>query len=415
MLLSELGRGVAIGIIAVTLALGKATVALLIIAAVIEGFLEVFSGLAERRYVGSLVDREQVPSALVRIEARTHVVLLAGRPLGGLLFEIKPIYPYIADALTFLYSVAMLFGIKEDKGHQEPPRKPRQPISMGNLVYDIKAGLRSIYEDRFSRVVIFSFSIGTMLFQALIMIFLADAHSQDFSALDIGAILGASGVGGTLGSAMASRLLTKVRNSWTQSQSLMRIQAAIWVGGFTVLVFLAGRQVIFTAIIMAILGFSGAVGNIVLDTHLLCNSDKEMLARVTSVSRLASFAACAIGPVLGGFLVQKLGVRPAMLWLFFTTPTLLALAVLTPSVPSPRRPLDSSEEADPASGRPRPERLPSVTADGPSVTAALEPGAAGATPGQTGASRIRSASISAGLNRPRAPVLVVGQARQHQG
>jgi dihydroorotase-like cyclic amidohydrolase len=70
---------------------------------------------------------------------------------------------------------------------------------------------------------------------------------------------------------------------------------------------------------------------------------------------MASFAACAIGPVFGGLLVQKLGVRPAMLWLFLTTPALLALAVLTPSVPSPRRSLDSSEEADPAPRRSQPD------------------------------------------------------------
>jgi len=113
MLLSELGRGVAIGIVALTLAIGKPIVAILMAVAVIEGVLEVFSGLAEQRYVGSLVERDQISSALVRIEARTHIVLVAGRPLGGLLFGIGPIFPFLADFFSFIYSVIALFGIKD--------------------------------------------------------------------------------------------------------------------------------------------------------------------------------------------------------------------------------------------------------------------------------------------------------------
>ena len=48
MLLSELGRGLAIGVIAVTMAFGRPMVALLMTVAVIEGVLEVFSQLARR-------------------------------------------------------------------------------------------------------------------------------------------------------------------------------------------------------------------------------------------------------------------------------------------------------------------------------------------------------------------------------
>ena len=76
MLVSELGRGLAIATVAVTLAVGRPIVALLIAVAVIEGVLEVFSGLAERRYIGTFVERNEVASALVSMEARTHVVVV---------------------------------------------------------------------------------------------------------------------------------------------------------------------------------------------------------------------------------------------------------------------------------------------------------------------------------------------------
>jgi len=55
MLVSETGRGVAIAAVAIMLVMGKPNVPLLTAAAVVEGVLGVFSTLAERRCVGSIV------------------------------------------------------------------------------------------------------------------------------------------------------------------------------------------------------------------------------------------------------------------------------------------------------------------------------------------------------------------------
>jgi MFS family permease len=327
MLLSELGRGVAIAAVAATLALGKPEVALLMAVAVVEGVFEVFSGLAERRYVGSLVGPDQVSSALVRTEARTHIVLVAGRPLGGLLFGIGSIYPFLADTVSFIYSVAVLTGIRDASSTAEVPAPPRDLPPRNSLASDISQGLRWMFDDKFAPMAIIAFSFGTLIFQALVMVFISDAHNRGLPAFGIGMVLAASGVGGALGSLAAPRLLRRAGPSW------IRIQTWIWLAGFACLVLLAGQQFFYTAIIMALLGLTGALGNIALDTHLMRKANKEMLARVTSIGRLASFAACATGPVIGGVLVQEFGVQHAMLWLFSFTPVLLLLSALTP-VPS---------------------------------------------------------------------------------
>ncbi len=334
MLFSEVGRGAAIASVAVTLAIGKPIVWLLIAVAVIEGVLEVFSGLAERRYVGSLVEPENVPSALVRIEARTHVVVVAGRPLGGLLFGIGPIFPFLADAASFFYSTVALTRIKEERPAKRKAASPEKPPPDNTLASDISQGMRWMLGDRFAVMAIILFSYGTLIFQALIMVFLSDAHNRRLPALVVGMVLAASGAGGALGSLVAPRLLPRVSHAWVQ------IQTWIWVAGFAVLVLPAGREFLLTAVVMAILGLTGALGNITLDTHLMREADQEMLARVTSIGRLASFAACTAGPLLGGVLVQCLGVQPAMLWLFCVTPVLVLLSALTPtpSAEVPRRP-----------------------------------------------------------------------------
>lgn len=328
MLVSEIGRGAAIAAVAITLAMGKPRVPLLTVAAVIEGVLEVFSTLAERRCVGSLVRGDQVPPALVRLEARTHVVLLAGRPLGALLFGIAPILPFLADVASFIYSVTALVRLKSRWPTDGKAEARREPASGGGLRMDIRNGLHQLRGDRFACVVIIMFSAGTLIFQALIMAFLADAHAQKLSALFIGIVLAASGVGGAAGSAAASRLLKRVSHTW------IRLQAFIWFLGFAVLALLACRQILLMATVMAILGFTGAMGNIELDIHLMRNFDEDMLARVTSMSRLVALIACATGPVLGGILVQGLGVQGALTCLFLITSGLPLLAIFVPSRPA---------------------------------------------------------------------------------
>jgi MFS family permease len=331
MLVSEVGRGVAIAMVAIMLVMDKPNVPLLTAAAVVEGVLGVFSTLAERRCVGSIVRPGQVSSALVRLEGRNHVVLLVGRPLGGLLFGIEPILPFLVDVATFIYSVAALAAIKSRWPAVAGGTEVSYESASGNrLSSDIRNGLRRLCEDRFACVVIMAFSAGTLIFQALIMLFLADAHAQKLSALAIGIVLAASGIGGALGSAAASWLLSRVRYSW------IKLQTLIWFLGFAVLALLTGPQVILMATVMAILGFTGATGNIALDTHLMRNFDKDMLARVTSMSRLLSLIACAIGPAVGGIIVQVFGITGAMTLLFLVTSVLPLLAVIAPAAAGAR-------------------------------------------------------------------------------
>jgi hypothetical protein len=334
MLASELCRGLAVATVVATLALGEHIVWLLMVVAAIEGILEVFSGLAERRYIGSLIERNDAPSALVSMEARTHVVVVIGRPLGGLLFGITPMLPFLADTASFVYSVVTLKRIGDNKSRDESRKPSRRIAPDDGLINEIKQGLGWIHDDKFARMAILSFSVGTLFFQALIMVFLSDAQSRHLSAYAIGMILAASGVGGALGSAAASRLLKRIRYPW------IRIQTSIWVIGFAFLSLPGGRQFFCVEIVMAVLGFTGAVGNLALDTHVAKRVDKEMVARVTSVSRLASYSACAIGPMLGGVLVLEFGVAHAMTCLFLATPILLLLAAFTPPASGHR---DSSQ------------------------------------------------------------------------
>jgi MFS family permease len=341
MLLSEIGRGLAIASVVVMVALGRPSMMLLIVAAIIEEILEIFSTLAERRYIRALVPRGQASAAQVRIEARTHVVVLMGRPLGGLLFEITPIGPFLANVATFVISVAALFGIET--------RRPAERATVSSLAReigargrlrrsclgqprnrqlrnDISEGVCWLWGNGFARTAMALSESTTLICQATIMVFLAVAHSRQMSSIAVGTVLAASGLGGAVGSFVASRL-----PAWS-TRSLIQVQMWFWSAAFAVLAISGGESPFWMGLVMAVLGFTGAMGNIEVGTYLIQHVAENMLARVTSIGRLMSFAAGAIGPVVGGFLFQRYGVQDTVNSLLIVTMLLAIYSLFTPSM-----------------------------------------------------------------------------------
>jgi hypothetical protein len=352
MLISEFGRGVAIATVAGAILLHSANLPLLIVAAVAEETLEVFSTLAERRYLSWLVGQEDPSPALVRMEARTHVMVLAGRPLGGFLFTAMPMLPFAIDAISFAISVTSLAIIKTAQvsdlityvrarilAHPQvegnikvsvgqPARSHIKQIPWKKLRDDIRASTQWIIHDRFSRIMILLSAGTTFVCQALIIIFISYAHSRLRSPVLIGVALAASGLGGAIGSALASRLSEPTRNHWTL------VRMCTWTVAAIALAASGGQTLFLLSFVVGALGFTGALGNVQLSTYLLHKAPREMLACVTSVGRLVSFGACALGPVLGGFLVQEYSLQTGASLLCFAIFALsfLCLPLLSPTI-----------------------------------------------------------------------------------
>jgi MFS family permease len=326
MLRSELSRSAAIMAIVALLAahligvIGLVALVFGLIAlAAIEQSLAVFSELAERRFASSLVEPCQVVPALARSEARTHMVILVGRPLGGLLFGLGRILPFLADVLTFAFAAGALtlIGRRQTGGSQERAASLR-------LGHEIAEGLRWLHRHRFAEIALLLTAGTTLISQALIMVFFAEAHAGHMSAIAIGVVLAASGAGGALGSAAASWLFRHFQNRYFEN-CLLQIQMWIWAAMFVMLFFLGGLSYLAMAVAMAIMGLTGALGNIEVDTFVVRHAE-TMLARVMSVDRLTSLCALALGPPLGAFLFARSGPQGAITALLAITMILLLVA-----------------------------------------------------------------------------------------
>jgi MFS family permease len=345
MLASALGRWAAVASIVCTIALGQPSLLILMVAAATAQILDVFFVLAERQFLRSLVGREQATPALVRSEARTHLVVLLGRPVGALLLGLNSILPFAVDAVSCLVSMAALARIGSNPGRagvaadREPGALRKRAhsglailpsmavlgmlrnrnsarIAIKHMTGEFRDGLKWLRSNLFAAVGLELTTGTTLVSQALIMIFFAEAYSQDHSTTKIGIVLAASGAGGVVGSAAAAWLFPRF------GYPLLQHQMVMWCLIFFVLDRYGSQPYWLIACAMALLGFSGAVGNIAIDTFMILHAGK-MLARVLSIDRLTSFCALALGPALGGAL-YAFGAQFALNVLFGITIALMA-------------------------------------------------------------------------------------------
>jgi len=327
MLCSEVGRGVAIGTVAFMLLIGRLGIPLLIAIAIVEESLEVFTTFADQRYIRALTEPENVRSALVSMETRTHAVSMAGRPLGGFMFGLTPILPFLFDVLSFVVSVAALVRVRSKEIIAACPSW--QPWHFGP---DFSAGISWLLRDRYLRATTILDCGTTLVSQALFIVFLAAAHSQHLPPLTIGTVLAASGAGGVLGS------LTAARFQAPTCLSLLQIQMLAWTAAFAFLAASGGRSALLMALTITVLGYTGALGNIEFSTYLMRHVPEGILARVTSTENLLSFGACAVGPALGGLLTGEFGIAHAVSWLFAATLGLAAFSLCVPLLRYRERP-----------------------------------------------------------------------------
>lgn len=322
MLVSELLRGLAIASVVILLAIfgQRTSIWFLILAMVAEEILEIFSMLADRRYLSRLMERDNMAARQSYIEVRAHAVVLAGRPVGPFLFAIQPLLPFLADAISFLFSIGSLLVLRRS---DEPVREPR-PLPPKQLVSDIGKAFSWLKNDRRAWLTAILMAVTSLIAQALILMFLAEAHSEEFSTVAIGVVLATSGAGGAVGSIFSRFLPDEVREFW------LPIQMVAWSIALGLLMIAGGLSATWSAVAMFILGFTGAVGNVEFGTYLVAKVADDMIARVTGIGQMLAIGACALGPVVGGAAIQHYGIQGAIRILLLMVILMVFFSLFTP-------------------------------------------------------------------------------------
>jgi MFS family permease len=348
MLVSECLRGAATAGIVVALWLAPRSILLpiVVVVTVIEQTFRIFSELAERSFVSTFLKEGKEASGLARTEAWSQVAVMVGRPLGGLLFGFSRVFPLMGDAISFGISVIILLCVRSKPRPRFEERRetwqklkqlhasekpigvlmhgflelPYRPVSgrsggivEGSLTQEILEAWRWLRYDAFARVAVFLTAGTTLIGQALIMVYIWQASSQKVPPAAIGLGLGLSGLGGAIGSLIAPRLFSRL------GYSLMQWQMAAWALSFSMLALFDSVSVPAMAAVMAFNGFTGALGNVAIDTYVVRKAGRRRLGRVVGIDRLTSLGAGALGPLVGGICAGLIGTHESVVLLAIVT------------------------------------------------------------------------------------------------
>jgi MFS family permease len=218
-------------------------VALAGIAGVATGFFRpaVYAGLP------NLVPDDQLPTANSLLQAVENIAWMVGPVVGGVLLAVSgPDLAYWINALTFLVSAALLLRIPATRLRSE------QPLTKGHW-RDLAEGFALVKQSRALLTVLVVWNVvllGSGAFNVAEISLAKD--SLDSGDFGFGLLVGASGLGLTLGSLAASGVLDRfgLRPTYAGSMALMAIGIAaaavspdVWIAGVFVVAALTGNGV----------------------------------------------------------------------------------------------------------------------------------------------------------------------------
>jgi MFS family permease len=342
MIVADVVRLVAVSSLVAALAAGHVSVLQIVLVAFVEGSMLVFFNIAELGALRSVVPARQLPAAAAAEQARYSTVTLVAPPLGGSLFGLGRTLPFVADAVSYVFSLGSLLAMRTP--FQEVREKDEAPVRA-----QLAEGLRWLWGHRFFRACALLFSWTNLIFEALFLVLIVASRRQGLSSAQIGALIAVFGVCSLLGSVAAPKITRRVSMRTLIIGSFwLQLGFAVFVLKPNVYVLLAG--------VMPMAFMTPAVNSAVIGYRTAVVPDR-LTGRVGGVARTIALCTAAFGPLSAGLLLHSLSPREtvgiyAAFMLF-----LCVLASLNPSIrnaPSlselddlPRRP----EPASPAAAR----------------------------------------------------------------
>lgn len=312
--------------------LGQASFAVILIVTGLAVIFDVSFSPAETAAISKLVPADQLSDAFARNEARAYGTSLAGPPLGGFLYGLAPVVPFVFDVATYLVSFLSVTRIRQPmQGERKGPRR--------SVAADIADGVRHVLSEQFLRSLLLiaaplNFAVTGSLFTITLTL-----RQSGHPASVVGVTQGIVGVGGFLGALAAS---------WLQRRFSLRTLVTIvaWALAACILSAAAVTTHIAVAAPLAAGLFLAPAANAALFGRMAATTPNELQARVTSVVMLGATSAAALAPLAAGLIIQHLGGAAAML-LFAVSVGLSALtATLNPGMHSETAPAASRRPSD---------------------------------------------------------------------
>lgn len=255
---------------------------------------------------------EELTAANVASSTIDSVGSFIGPALGGLLLAAtSPGVVFLVTAATFLWSGALVLGIRSDK--REAAEQP------GGFVREAAAGFRAIALERRLRVVVALFAAQTLVAGALsvlVVVTALDLLGQDEST--VGLFNAAAGVGGVIGAGVVLALVGRRRLAGDFGLGIL-----LW--GVPLALIGVWPNPVVAFVLLGVLGLGNTLVDVSGLTLLQRTADDKVLARVFGVLESLLIGTIGLGAIIAPLLIEGIGIRGALIATGAFLPVLAAL------------------------------------------------------------------------------------------
>ncbi|MDQ0791668.1 MFS transporter [Streptomyces sp. B1I3] len=306
MLASTLCRAALLSLIPLLFALDRLNLGYLVAVAIAVGVFTVLFEVTYQSYLPSLVDREDLMEGNSKLQVSASTAQVGGPALAGWLAGwLTPQTAILVSAVAFAISAGGLALVRK----REPaPERPAEPIPVRRQIAE---GLRFTFGNRVLRACVLEAATYNMFWLVLETVFLLYAtRNMGISPGTVGLILGGGAVGSLVGSLVAKRISERLGLGNTVTLAMVTGCAA------PVLVPLADgpRPVVLGLLLLSF--FVGGAGTMVANIQVVSLrqtiTPHAMLGRMNASYRFVSWGVVPLGALLGGWLGDSIGLRPAM-------------------------------------------------------------------------------------------------------
>jgi MFS family permease len=322
MMMSDLARALAVGVIAVLTASGHVRLWELVVMSIIFGIADSFFGPASNAVMPELLTTDLLVQGNALLSTSQQLASgFAGPALGGVLVgAIGAAWAFGIDALSFIVSAASLAAMR---------RRPRAASLPTTFMDDAREGVRYVRSQRWLWIMLVAAGLINLTGYAPlgVLVPLLVRQTLHASASQLGLVLAMGGVGGVLASITVGRVETprhQVTALWLAYAAaaipvcVMALSSSLWLVGTCVL--LEVGLVIY--------------GDVLFFSMLQKLVPENLLGRVSSVLFLLAVGLMPLGTLLSGVLATVIGIRHT-LFLSGVSSILCLLVIVSPEVRDP--------------------------------------------------------------------------------
>ncbi|HYL45240.1 MAG TPA: MFS transporter [Ktedonobacteraceae bacterium] len=288
------------------------TISQIYVAVAIASILGTIFSVANAVALPNVVTQDQLPMALAQSQAAYTSVRLVGSLIGGALYSVGKVIPFLVNALSFGVSVLSLGLIR---GNFQRSREN----SRESLHEAIAEGFAWLWKQPLLRFLTMINGANSLRYGAGFLVILILAKDLHASSSGIGAIFTAAAVGALLGN---------LASNWARKRfSFGKItMSMLWLEALMFPLYAIAPNILVMCLVAAAEEFVDPIYTISLDTYRLMATPDSMRGRMSSTVQLVMQGAQSVGAIVGGMLIQGVGAKWSALILGVW---LLILAVAT--------------------------------------------------------------------------------------